>query len=110
MKINWTSDKIKEQFQSKDYLLRKYDQKLAEKLSLRMIELADVENYSKLPTNSFRHSIKKGKRFCHFAIDLPSIRTKRGKYRLVFVPDGEYDMANQSTITSIKILGIIDYH
>ena len=43
-------------------------------------------------------------------MDLPSLGKGRGKWRLKFIPQDKYDPANQKTITSVKILGIEDYH
>lgn len=110
MQITWVNDKIRKQCEDANFLIKKYDKKLAKKLSQRLVELDDVDNYSKLPASSGKHSIKQGKKLLYFAVDLPTVRGKRGKYRLTFLPVGKFDLANQTTINSIEILGIRDYH
>ena len=110
MQIIWHDEKTKKQCEDIDFLTRTYDMKLAKKLAQRLIELELSEDYVKVPVSSRKHSIKQGKKFLYFAVDLPTLGDKRGKYRLTFIPIGEYDMENQKTITSIKILGIENYH
>ena len=46
----------------------------------------------------------------YYAVDLPELGMKRGKYRLIFRPYGEHDLAHIETITAVLILGIEDYH
>ncbi|MEA2112527.1 MAG: hypothetical protein U9P50_00950 [Patescibacteria group bacterium] len=110
MQIHWDSDKLKEQLENSEFLISKYDLKVEKKVAQRLIELAEADNYTKVPVSSGKHSIKEGKKFLYFAVDLPSISGKRSKNRLIFEPFGSYDPANQSTITAIKILGIKNYH
>lgn len=110
MQIHWDSDKLKEQLESYDFLVSKYDFKVASKVAQRIIELSEADNYTKVPVSSGKHSIKEGKKFLYFAVDLPSISGKRSKNRLIFEPIGSYDPANQTTITAVKILGIKNYH
>lgn len=111
MQIYWTSDKLKKQLEDLDFLVGKYGVKVANKVAQRLIELDQADNYAKIPQSSGKHSIKEGKKFLYFAVDLPDIGGKRGKNRLIFRPYGVgYDPANQSTIVAVEILGIKNYH
>ncbi len=110
MKIHWRSEKFKKELENKALLLSTYDKKMARNISRRLIELEEAENYAKVPTYSGKHSIKEGKKFLYFAVDLPGRSEKRGKNRLLFRPYGDYDLSNSSTIKEIEILQIKNYH
>lgn len=110
MKVYWKRQKTKDQFEDIKYLQKTYDQKIARSIVRRLIELREAEDYTKLPKASHPHLIKDGKKLKYFAVDLPGLGRKRGKYRLTFSPFGDYDPKHLKTIKSVLIIGIIDYH
>ena len=110
MEIHWKSTKLSKELEDFDLLTLQYDEKVAKSIVMRMNELKFSASYVEIPPNAKAHSIKQGKKFLYFAVDLPHRGGGRGKWRLTFEPYGEYDLANQSSITAIKILGIENYH
>ena len=110
MEIYWKSTKLRKELEDFDHLQSNYEEKVAMNIVQRLQELKFSASYVAIPPNAKAHSIKKGKKFLYFAVDLPHRGGGRGKWRLAFEPYGEYDSANQSTITAIKILGIENYH
>ncbi len=110
MEIHWQSEKLKKELEDKEFLTKQYDEKVARYVAQRFKELKLAETYTDIPQNAHKHSIKDGKKTLYFAVDLPGKGGKRGKWRLAFKPEGEYDLANQKTIVAIKIIGIKDYH
>ena len=110
MDIYWDSDKLKKELENSDFLKKKYDQRMAEKVAQRLREIGAAFSYAQLPPSTGKHPIKDGKKFLYYAVDLPGIGEKRGKYRLTFKPYGEYDLVHVETITAVVILGITDYH
>lgn len=110
MEISWKSKKLKLELENFELLKSNYDEKIAFKVVQRIGELSSAPTYVDIPPNAKKHSIGKGKGFKYFTVDLPEKGKKRGKLRLAFIPTGEFDLANQKTIKSIEILGIIDPH
>lgn len=110
MEVYWKSAKLKSQLENEAHLIREYDIKVAQSVAKRMKEIVSFPSYADLPPNANKHSIKNGNRLLYYAVDLPSLGSGRGKLRLTFEPYGEYDLANQKTVVSIKITGIEDYH
>ena len=111
MEIYWKNKKLRLQLEDLSFLQKKYDIKTAHNIVKRLQEIKYSPSYVNLPPSSRKHSIKDGKKFKYFAVDLPSTGSGRGKWRLIFIPYGkDVDMSNQKTITSIEIMGIIDYH
>lgn len=110
MEIYWGNEKIRKEMESEGLLKSKYDEKVARNVVKRLKEIDSFPSYADLPPNSGKHSLKQGNKFIAFAVDLPGRGKGRGKWRLVFEPYGKYDLANQKTITAVKILGIEDYH
>jgi hypothetical protein len=110
MKIYWKDKKLKDELEDIDFLNSNYDKKVAKNVAKRLREIGSFPSYADLPPNTKKHSIKDGRKFLYFSVDLPGINNKRGKWRLIFIPLDEYDMSNQKSITSVKILGIKDTH
>ncbi|MBU0667779.1 hypothetical protein KJ835_01500 [Patescibacteria group bacterium] len=110
MEVHWKSEKLRKTLEDFNYLKAQYDEKVAQNVAKRLREIGSFENYAELPPNTGKHSIKDGKKLRYFAVDLPSRGAGRGKWRLAFKPYGEYDPANQKTITSVVILGVENYH
>ena len=110
MEIQWQNDKLKKQLQDCDHLVRQYGQKVARKVSQRLMELSQAPHYGKLPVAAHPHPIKDGNKFLYYSVDLPEEGGKRGKWRLAFRPYGEHDMAHVETVTAVVICGIIDHH
>lgn len=111
MEISWKNKRTKTLFHSKERLRKKgLDQKEIRHLFMAMNFIKKVDSINKLPNNLRCHPIKEGKKFLYYAIDLPSVGGGKGKNRIALVPKGDYDRSDIKTITSVKILGIIDYH
>ena len=110
MDIYWKSDKLRQELEDKEFLGSKYDQRFADKVVQRIREIGSAPSYAQLPPSTGKHPIKNGKKFLYYAVDLPGLGEKRGKYRLLFYPYGDYDFAHIETIVAVTILGIDDYH
>jgi len=110
MEIHWKSEKLRRELENFNHLKSQYDEKVAQNVAKRLLEIGSFPTYADLPLNARKHSVKEGKKLRYFAVDLPSRGAGRGKWRLIFVPHGEYDPANQKTIISVEILGIENYH
>lgn len=110
MVIHWEDEKLKLQHEDLDLLTSRYDSKLARNVVLRIQQLTSAPHYLDIPQSAKPHSIKDGKKFRYFTVDLPDKEKKRGKWRLAFLPCGDFDLAKQKTITEIEILGIVDPH
>lgn len=110
MEIHWNSTKVRKELEDFDLLTSTYGEKVANNVVKRINELKYSASYVAIPPNANAHSIKQGKKFLYFAVDLPDKGKGRGKWRLTFEPYGDYDLANQSTITAIKIREIENYH
>lgn len=110
MEIYWQNDQLKLKLEDSGYLSRTYDKKVAKVVAQRLLEIAKAPTYAQLPPATGKHPIKEGKKFLYFAVDVPSIGEKRGKYRLLFKPFGAHDMAHIETICAVVIIGIDDYH
>ncbi len=110
MEIHWKSEKLRREMEDFDLLKSMYDEKMALNVARRLKEIKSFPFYTDLPPNTRKHSVKQGKKFLYFAVDLPNIRGGRGKWRLIFEPHGKYDLANQKTIVAVKIIGIENYH
>lgn len=110
MEVYWKSQKLKQQLEDFNSLCKQYDKKVAKNVVKRIKEIQAFPSYADLPPNTHKHSIKDGKKFLYFGVDLPHVGGKRGKWRLVFEPYGDFDHADQRTIRAVKILGIKDYH
>jgi len=113
MQVYWKNEKIKVLCENVDSL-RKFglDKKEIKKLAKALINIQAVTSINQLPKNMRCHQIKDGKQLRYFVVDLPSIGGRQGKYRLAFKPPDEstYDLSNLTTIISVEILGIVDYH
>ncbi len=110
MELYWKNKKIKEFLEDPVALRSEYGRKVAKKVAQRISELQSFPTYADLPPSTRKHSIKDGKSLRYMCVDLPHEGGGRGKWRLAFVPYGEYEPANQKTISSIEIIGIINHH
>ena len=113
MNIFWKDKKTRELFENIENLKKSgLDKKEIKKVFMALQNMGATESVNLLPRNMNFHSIKSGKRFLYFAVDIPSIGGGRGKNRIIFKPpdDSEFDLANLSTVKSIEVLGIQDYH
>ncbi|MFA6918188.1 MAG: hypothetical protein WC285_05175 [Candidatus Gracilibacteria bacterium] len=110
MEIHWKNERLRRELEDFNRLKTKFDEKVAKNVVKRLREIGAFPSYADLPPNTRKHSIKDGNKFRYFAVDLPSLGGGRGKWRLTFIPHGEYDMANQTTIIAVEILGIENYH
>ncbi|MDO8183425.1 MAG: hypothetical protein Q7T49_00350 [bacterium] len=110
MRVYWLNDKLKAQLEDADFLVRKYDQVVAKKVAQRLREIGESRHYGLIPSASRKHAIKEGSNFLYFAVDVPGLREKRGKLRLLFRPHGEHDISRIETIVDVIIIGLKDYH
>ncbi len=105
MDIYWKNEKLKKDLHDFSFLKKHYGEKVAEKVSQRLQELAMFPTYADLPINMHKHCVNN-----YFAVDLPNEGGGRGKWRLCFMSAADFDSTNQSTITGVIIIGIKNYH
>lgn len=110
MQVGWINERTKNRLEDSEYLVRNFGEKGARSVVQRILELRNAPSYAHLPRHTRPHPIKQGKKFLYYAVDVPSERERRGKNRLLFKPDGDYDLAHVETIKSVVILGVDNYH
>ncbi len=104
MNIEFKNNKMKELCENYKLLVRKYGDQQAKKIVIRINELIAAENLfdiSKLPQTKL-HSLS-GNLQDHYAVDL------KQPFRLLLFPLNG-DKTDLKTITSIKLIDIVDYH
>ncbi len=111
MDITFRNSKLKKSFNAKDALQRKYGERMAKVLMMRMAVLRTARNLALVPTTppDRRHQLR-GDRDEQFAVDLVQ------PYRLVFRPNHEPFPRNDDggidveQVSAIAILEVTDYH
>jgi len=111
MEVYWKDNKIRELFENEQALLNAgFDKKEAKKAIKALLNITAVTSVNQVPRNLRFHSIKEGKKFLYFTVDVPSLGGGRGKHRIRFIPVGDegddYDLSNLTTVTKVEILGI----
>ena len=106
MIVHWRSQSLKAEFEDENFLKSTYGNNIVKKVAKRINQLESFPTYADLPGSTGKHSIGGKKSFKYFTVDLSE--KGRGNLRIAFIPVGDFDPANQRTITEIKILKITD--
>jgi len=103
MEIRFASAKLKKEFESQALLQKRYGEQ-ANKIQLRLALLKASPNLASVPKGKpDRCHELKGERKGTFAVDLIH------PFRLLFEPSGN-PVPSMEKVTSIRILGVEDYH
>ena len=99
------SNRKQEKILTNSRLVKKEYNEISNKLLNRLTELKSVDCLEDIPVvpPPRRHKLS-GNLDNRWAVDL------NGKMRLVFEPYGNYDVNDLTTINSIKIIDIMNYH
>jgi len=103
MEIRFAGAKLKKEFESQALLQKRYGEQ-SKKIQLRLAVLKASPNLASVPKGKPErcHELK-GERKGTFAVDLIH------PYRLLFEPLGN-PASSMEKVTSIRILGVEDYH
>ena len=107
--ITFDTQRLQKLCSSKDGLTRRYGDAVAKKVMLRLTQLDAVDRLEDMRQLPGRCHELKGDRHGELAVDLHQ------SYRLIFEPTGEPPSKEDggldwSSVTSITVLGIDDYH
>lgn len=106
MNIGYKNSKLEKTISSHVLLQKQYGMEAAKKIIQRMQELDAARCLTDLPPAARAHPHEpKNKEI--FSVD---ILKHKHSMRLLFVPVGEYDISDYSTITDIQIQEIIKIH
>lgn len=94
MEISFRKAKVEKFFLSQESLVKKYGESNAKKLARSFMHLEASPSLQDVPPAIRPHPLKNNLKGC-FAVD------GKHPYRIVFVPKGDYDPQNISTIREI---------
>lgn len=105
MEIEWKDEKTMKYLTNHEQIQIDFDKKVKDKLFLRYQQFISAKNLGDMPSSARVHPVDD-----LYAVDLPHIGSKRGKYRLLFELLETENLLDPKQTTKIKIIKITDYH
>ena len=103
MKITFKNKKLEKSFLDSKKLIKKYGSENSRKIAMVFSHLQAANSLKEIPPAIRPHPLKNNRQG-QFSTDL------KHPYRLIFIPDGEHDINDYSTVKEVIIVEITDTH